>query len=187
MTDQTFLALDALLTRFQNLFSESRPKFPYVEFDSPWLSECIIENGDKLGSYYWQPVKRENNNLLIELESALEFNFHKDIHTFYGSYWSNGICVERDDINFNLIQIWNEEDEIQLKENLLGHIFAKIKSKLPISYFIGCTFGDEIICLDHESGKIVLEKPGYKAHKILANDLATFLISLQPNTDRYNI
>ena len=69
---------------------------------------------------------------------------------------------------------------------MLGHIFAKLKSKLPVTYFIGCTFGDEVICLDHETGNIVLEKPGFKAHKVLSKNLASFLISLQPTIDKYN-
>lgn len=185
--DDTFLALDALLTRYTNLFSESKEAKPYVEFESSWPSECVIKKGDSTHSYYWKPLKRKDTFSFSDIEKALEFEFHKDINMFYGSFWSNGICVERDDINFSLIQNWNEDDEKLLKENMLGHVFAKLKSKLPVTYFIGCTFGDEVICLDHESGNIVLEKPGYKAHKVLSNDLPSFLITLQPTTDRYNL
>lgn len=184
--DDTFLALEALLTRYTNLFAETNEALPYVEFDSAWPSECVVTKGIQPNSYFWKPKTREDNAFFSELETALEFKFHKAITTFYGSFWSNGICVERDDINFCLIQNWNEEDEKQLKENILGHVFAKLKSKLPVTYFIGCTFGDEVICLDHESGNIILERPGFKAHKVLSNDLASFLISLQPTTDRYN-
>jgi SecY interacting protein Syd len=180
------LALEALLTRYSNLFQDTPEGLPFVEFEQDWTSACVVKPGNIEGSYFWKPVKREKVLSFHDLETALEVSFHPDIWHFYGSFWSNGICVERHDINFNLIQIWNEEDEQLLKENLLGHAFAKIKAKLPLSFFIGCTNGDEIICLEQESGHIVLEKPGYKGHKILATDLESFLISLQPTTDNYS-
>lgn len=184
--NDTYLALDTLLTRYLNLFQTTEKGLPFVQFDQPWHSDCVIEPGENESSYFWKPLKRVQVFSFNDLEKALELTFHPDIHTFYGSFWSNGICVERHDINFNLIQIWNEEDEQRFKENLLGHAFAKIKSKLPLSFFIGCTNGNEVICLEQESGNIVLEKPGYKGHSVLANDLETFLISLQPTTDNYS-
>lgn len=181
-----YLALEALLTRYINLFSEDEKGLPYLEFQHAWHSECVIDQGMAEGSYFWKPTKRQQPISFKEMESALELPFHPDLHIFYGSFWSNGICVDRHDINFNLIQIWNDEDEQMLKENLLGHAFAKIKAKLPLSFFIGCTNGNEVICLEQESGHIVLEKPGNKAHRILANDLQSFLISLQPTKDSYS-
>lgn len=178
------LALEALLTRFVNLFSEDPNACPYVEFESDWPSECIVSK-DKKGCYFWKPAERKEAISFSELEAALEITFPTELLDFYGSFWSNGICVERDDINLSLIQIWNDEDEQQLKENMLGHVFAKIKGKLPLTYFIGCTFSDEVICLDSETGNIVLEKPGYSASRILSSDLESFLNSLQPLKDSY--
>lgn len=184
---ETQLALDALLTRYTNQFSENTPPLPSVKFDKVWPSECVIEAGKSTGLYYWKPLTRTHGFSFSDMEKAVELTFHPDISDFYGSFWSNGICVERHDINFSLIQLWNEEDEAQLKENMLGHIFAKIKSKLPVTFFIGCTYGDEIICLDNLTGEIVLERPGYKAHKTLAKDLASFLVELDPMKDEYTL
>lgn len=184
--NDTQLALDALFTRYLNLYTDEKPALPHAKFQTSWPSECVIESGKAEGDYYWKPKKREANFSFSDLEESFELSFHQDIHDFYGTFWSNGIAVERDDINFSLIQIWNSEDEAQLKENMLGHVFAKIKSKLPITFFIGCTFGDEIIALDNETGEIILEKPGYKGHKVLAKSLASFLVSLNPLKDSYN-
>jgi SecY interacting protein Syd len=184
--NSTFLALDALLTRYLNLYSDHESGLPLAVLDADWSSECIVKPADSKSGYYWRPTKRTQAISFSDLETALEVTFPEDLYTFYGSFWSNGLCVERHDINFNLIQIWNEDDEKMLKENLLGHVFAKIKGKLPLSYFIGCTNGDEVICLEHETGYIVLEKPGYQAHKVLAENLESFLISLQPNMDNYS-
>jgi len=182
--DTTFLALDSLLTRYINLFSAQDHKLPKANFEPFWPSPCLIEDFDNKDAL-WRPKERKNYQLFDQLESSLEIIFHPDIKQFYGSFWSNGIAVEREDINFNLIQIWNEEDEEHLKENILGHVFAKIKSRLPLSFFIGCTFGDDVICLEQESGKIVLEKPGRKAHKELSPNMESFLISLTPTEDAY--
>jgi len=179
-----FLALDALLIRYVNLFKNDTPQLPSVPFDSAWRSPCEDSHNDTLN--FWRPKERSEPELFSELESALEIKFHPDIKDFYGSFWSNGICVERDDINFSLIQVWNEEDQANLKENLLGHAFAKIKARLPLSFFIGCTYGDDVVCLEQESGQIVLEKPGRKAHKVLSDSLENFLISLEPTKDAYD-
>jgi len=183
--NSTFLALDSLFTRYINLYSDQDHKLPSVGFEPPWPSPCLLDKIDNSNSL-WRPAERKHYSLFDQLEATLEIQFHPDIKQFYGSFWSNGIAVEREDINFNLIQIWNEEDEEHLKENLLGHAFMKIKSRLPLSFFIGCTFGDDIICLEHESGNIVLEKPGRKAHKILSPSIESFLISLTPTMDTYD-
>jgi len=189
-----YLALDALFTRYLNLVKEESNNLPSVKFDPPWPSPCHVKQEEHIESKsdkenslsYWKPTSRVNHELFDDLEKALELSFRDDFKQFYGSFWSNGICVEREDINFSLIQIWNEEDQEKLKENILGHAFAKLKSKQALSYFIGCTFGDEVICIDHETGEVVLEKPGRKAHKVLAPSLEIFLLSLNPTLDEYN-
>jgi SecY interacting protein Syd len=195
-----YLALDALFTRYLNLVKAETKQLPSVTFDPPWPSPCDEKQDDQRGSdskdkekdenkkhlSYWKPASRINHDLFDELEKALEISFREDFKQFYGSFWSNGICVEREDINFSLIQIWNEEDQEKLKENILGHAFARLKSKQPLTYFIGCTFGDDVICIDHASGEIVLEKPGRKTHKVLAPSLEEFLLSLSPTLDEYN-
>lgn len=179
-----YLALSALHTRHLNLFKDQNDyQAPFAEFEQHWPSPCLIEHID--GKHYWRATDKKNTELFDSIEEALEFSFHEDIKQFYGSFWANGLCVERDDINFNLIQTWNDEDQEQLKENILGHCFAKIKARLPLSYFIGSTFGDDVVALEHDTGKVVLEKPGRKPHKVLADNLESFLLSLSPTTDIY--
>jgi SecY interacting protein Syd len=181
----TFLALEALLTRYVNLYRDDNDlNLPNLEVEKPWPSSCVVEEVDNY--IYWKPVQKSDTSLFNDLEQALEVKFHDDLITFYGSFWSNGICVEREDINFSLIQTWNEDDLEQLKENILGHCFAKIKAKLPLTFFIGCTYGEDVVTLDQETGQVLLEKPGRKAHKVLSPDLETFLITLDPTTDLYS-
>ena len=186
--NQIFLALDALFTRHLNQLHQETGMLPTVAFDPPWPSQCTQESStiQPDGRQQWRPIERKVEAIFSNLEQALEITFHADIKHYYGAFWSNGLCVEFQDLAFNLIQIWNEEDEEQLKENMLGHLFAKQKNKLPLSYFIGCTDGDEVVCLNHDTGEIVLERPGQKAHKVLANNLEEFLIALKPSSDSYD-
>ena len=191
--DKIAKTLDALFTRYLNLHQLENGSLPTINFDPRWPSTCddLPENEDSDIIRKWKPVQRDQLNIFDTLESALEMNFHHDFKAFYGAFWSNGICVEHittdgETLLFNLIQIWNEQDQEQLKENMLGHAFAKKKGKLPLSLFIGCTDGNEIITIDNASGEIMLERPGFKAHKTLAKNLETFLLSLKPTLYSYD-
>lgn len=178
------LALEALLTRYENLFKNTNSyNLPCIELSPPWPSPCIKHQDED--SYYWQHAQKDEANIFNQIEDAIEIKFHADIHSFYSSFWSNGIRVEHPSVDFALIQTWNEEDQENLKENILGHCFAKLKARLPLTIFIGCTDNNEVISIDNESGEIVLERPGKKAHKILATDLESFLLSLTPTTEQY--
>ena len=182
--NNTALALDSLLTRYENLFKTLNPyHLPTMLFDESWHSACIQSvDGD---TYFWKHVAKQTDNCFDGIERALERTFHQDIHTFYSSFWSNGIRVEHPVVDFALIQVWNEEDLERLKENILGHCFAKMKAKLPLTVFIGSTDNNEVVCIDNESGNVVLERPGRKAHKILADNLESFLLALDPTTKLY--
>lgn len=183
-----FLALDALFTRYINLHQMENQRLPSVSFDPPWPSLCTEIEGNEDGDtvLFWRPIERKASGLFENLESALELRFHPDVEAFYGAFWANGLSVVVGDLHFDLIQIWNQEDEEKLKQNLLGHAFAKRKNRLPMSWFIGATAGNDVICVDQESGQVVLEKPGYKAHEVLAENLESFLITLNPTIDDYN-
>lgn len=179
------LALDALLTRHLNLFkNENDYDLPSAVFEAPWPSPCIQEQVGNTS--YWRHQHKSETDLFKGIEEALELRLHQDIKEFYGNFWSNGICVEHDDVDFSLIQTWNEEDQETLRENIFGHCFAKLKGRLPLTLFIGCTQTNEVVCLDNDTGQIVLERPGKRAHKILADNLEAFIISLSPTTEAYN-
>lgn len=178
-----FLSLDAFLKRYISSIKLETGSLPTINDDALGASACtrISEQRPQPQSPCWKPVERKQFDLFKELESALEITFPQALCEFYGGFWSDMIPVEhRSGLQFDLIQIWNEEDEARLKQNLLGHVFAKRKNRLPLNYFIGCTAGNDVICLDHESLHIVVEKPGYKSHQKLAEGLDDFILQLDP-------
>ncbi|UZE94991.1 SecY-interacting protein [Alkalimarinus alittae] len=183
----TIEALERLLTRFVDLSHKLDLSLPKIEYDKDWTSKCIVDaSPNENGLIEWKPTIRQADNIFSHLESALDVKFHPDVLNFYGYYWSDGIVVSHDLGEMSLIQIWNTEDEEMLKQNLLGHAFAKKKNKLPLTLFIGCTLDDEVIAIDNSTGQIVLEKAGFSAHKVIANSMSEFLNHLTPTLKPYN-
>lgn len=188
---QTQTALTQLLERYLAQYKTEHNSLPLAEFDPPWPSACteIAENQNTTGAsdkLFWHPVKREQFELFESLEKGLEFSFPEAISSYYGSVWSNGICVDFEELKLKCIQIWNAEDEDHLKHNMLAHCYARLKGKLPLSYFIGGSDCEEVLSLCHETGRVLLERPGKKAHRILAESLSEFLAQCQPNLESYD-
>ena len=178
-----FLALDALVNRFVNAYKLSQNTLPPVDFDVPGDSPCVDlpENEGHATPLFWRPVERGETDLFAGLEKGLEREIPQDLSTYYGAFWSNMVRVRfQDGDEFELIQLWNEDDEERLKENMLGHVFAKRKNRLDENFFIACNDNNEVACMDLKSGSIVLEKPGFAPHRILAPNLESFLLSLEP-------
>lgn len=188
MNEAVFLALEALMRRYLNLYRVNEcSSYPCANFDPPWPSPCMeFDGSQELPSGAWRPVERRDIGIFDSMQDAFGFEFHPDIKTYYGAYWSNGFCAQWKDLDLALIQIWNDEDEEAFKQNMLGHLFARKKNGLPPSYFLGTTDGSEIITLDQETGAVQLERPGYAAHETLSDSLELFLIGLIPNTNDYD-
>lgn len=188
-SEATLQALQRFFEQFIALSEEVNNSLPLITWDEEWLSECAPTTNataDQHGNVKWRPTARPYTSLFSSLESALEFKFHPDLVCFYNSFWSDGIIASHPKGELSLIQIWNQDDEEILKENILGHAFAKIKNRLPITIFIGCTSDDQIIAIDNNSGQVVLERPGYASHETLASNVAEFISSLTPTLKRYS-
>lgn len=189
-TNPTYIALAQLLQRFLNKHKALQDSLPLAEFDPPWPSACtdIPENedfADTTENRFWQPIERSQMEVFKALEKGFEFEFPEALKVYYGGFWSNGICVDFEELKLQLIQIWNDEDEEHLKQNMLGHCYARLKGKLPLSYFIGSSDCEEVVSLCHETNNVLLERPGKKAHRILAKSLAEFLDHCEPNLEPY--
>ena len=184
----TLKALQKFFEEFITLSEKTNTRLPLITWDEEWRSECVLADAtpDDQGNVKWQPVARTYINLFSSLENALEFKFHPDIICFYNSFWSDGLIASHPRGELSLIQIWNPQDEEMLKENLLGHTFAKIKNRLPITVFIGCTSDNQVIAIDNETGQVVLERPGYAAHETLSNNVADFINNLTPTLKQYS-
>lgn len=181
-SDAVAAALDAFVARYL-------AAFPRLEdaFDPQWRSPC--ETGparsgpDGEQRVPWQPLRRHDpGDDFAGLERALEFPIHPDIKTYYGRYWSGGLEAEAADGHVSLLLLWNTDDAERLVENLIGHALAKRRARSPFTVFFACTEPDSdlFLSIDNETGQVLLEAPGRKPLRVVAESLAGFLDGLRP-------
>lgn len=174
--------LDNFFKRYINTIELQTAKLPITEYNPDWPSPCqqgdLFMSEQMLASIYWKPVKREKNNDLSGLEQAMEIELHPALKTFFCAYWSDQINAIFQQGNLTLMFVWNKADLKRLIENQIGHALNKLRNKQTLTFFIACTDSDYIISLENDSGKVVLERPGYPVEKVLANSLGEFIDEL---------
>jgi SecY interacting protein Syd len=174
--------------------SHYQRSYPQLEdpFDPQWRSPCEIGEpftrpGDAPGTQHihWAPLARRAESTegdFAPLERALEIAVHPDIKDYFGAFWSGGLEAKASDGHVSLILLWNDEDRERLIENLLGHAMAKQRSKSNFSVFFACTEVDSelFLSINNESGAVLLEKPGYKPIRQVADNIVDFIAELVP-------
>lgn len=150
-------------------------------FDPEWRSPCELrQDGDVT---HWQPLGQTQPLDFSGLANAVEAPIHQDIQDYYSLYWSGTLAGKTEEGHVSLIQIWNEEDFTRLIENLVGHLFHKVRARSPFTVFFANTEEDSeyFLSIDNESGVVLLEEPGRPPLKEIAPDLATFLNRVAPD------
>ncbi len=157
-------------------------------FDPEWRSaaevgEPVDTDGGRLIA--WHPTPRHPDTAVGDfapLERALEITIHPDIKAYYGAYWAAGLEAEAVNGHVSLLFLWNPDDVTRLNENLIGHAMSRQRAKSGMSVFFACTEPDSelFLSVDNESGAILLEKPGFRPLRQVADNLAGFLQSLVP-------
>jgi len=175
--------LDNFFKRFINSINSDSGHLPLTAHEPDWPSVCQQGNSflseSMQDSIYWQPELRENNTDLAGLEKALEISLRPELKIFFSRYWSEQINAIFQQGNLTLLFIWNKADMDRLIENQLGHALNKSRNKQSLTFFIACTDSDYMISLEHETGHIILERPGYAAEKVLADTLSEFINELE--------
>jgi len=182
------MSVERALCDFVSAYQKSYPRL-LEAFDPQWRSPCELGSPfvgeDGIERILWQPLKCHPDTLAADfsgLEKALELPIHPDIKTYYGTFYSGGLEAEAPDGHVSLILLWNNEDHERLIKNLLGHALAKRQAKTPFTVFFACTEVESelFLSIDNESGAIMLEKPGAKPLRRVAESMAVFLDELVP-------
>jgi len=175
--------LDNFFKRFINTINNETGHLPVTTNEPDWPSSCqqghSFLTDTMIDSIHWQPILREDNTDLAGLEKALEISLRPELKIFFSRYWSEQIDSNFQQGNLSLLFIWNKADMDRLIENQIGHALNKSRNKQSLTFFIACTDSDYIISLEHDSGHIVLERPGYAAEKVLADNLSDFINELE--------
>ncbi len=175
------------LRRFVDLYVHAYPDLTEV-FDPDWRSPCEVDEPypgpGGVEVVRWRPVRRRYADDFAGLENALELTIHPDIKAYYGAYWSGGLEAAAPDGHVSLIFLWNDADAERLVENLIGHALAKQRARAPFSVFFACTEADSelFLSVENETGRVLLERPGYKPIRTVAESLPEFLAVLAPRS-----
>jgi SecY interacting protein Syd len=192
MTDSTSdhpldAALDNFVARYQATFTVLNEPF-----DPEWRSPCELgepfAGDDGATLVRWRPLRRPRSESsaapgdFAALERALEFEIHPDVKRYFARYWSGGLEATASAGHVSLILLWNPADADRLVENLIGHALAKRRARAGFSVFFACTEADSelFLSVDNDSGAVMLEKPGYRPIRTVADSLASFIATLEP-------
>lgn len=153
-----------------------------AEADPEAPSPCELGAPDADGQVAWQPVRRSEWDLLEPLAETLKARLHPSLGAYWGHYWSDGFRTLHAEGPVDLLGVWNADDEARLLQNLLGHALQQRRQRQPLTLFFACTEPDSdlILCVDNDTGAVLLEQPGTGSRRRIAPDLARFLDSLEP-------
>ncbi len=160
---------------------ERSGRLPAVAHDPEWPSPCIVEDTAD-GHSLWRPVPMASAPDFSGLQRALECPLHVDVLTYYGSFWSGALPVTINDNDFELLQLWNDQDFDNLVSNLIGHALEKRRVRQPLSLFFASVDDGRFLSVDNASGEVFLETLGLWQPEKVADTLGSFLADLTAST-----
>lgn len=141
-------------------------------------SPCITNTTDL--AVFWLPIRPSSHTLNI-VEEVINLTIHPDAHLFYSTQYAGDMLATFEHLSLSLVQVWSDDDFSRLEQNIIAHLMMQKKLKRRPSIFIATTDDEtEIIAIDNQTGKIVLEKLITNETDILADNLDTFLRNLKP-------
>lgn len=177
MTDQVICAISEVFDRWVSYQKHRAIPIVYSELENR-PSPCCCGSADLV---LWKPVLREHPVDIKNVSTALECDFHPDIHAYYGSAFSGEMLFSFKGLTVSLVQPWNDDDFERLQQNLIAHVLMLKKLKLPMTLFLA-TVRDEqkVVSLDNATGQVILEHLGKSERWVLAETLTDFLGRLSP-------
>ncbi|OCQ18434.1 SecY-interacting protein [Pseudoalteromonas luteoviolacea] len=169
----------ALHKRYASSTQQNLGHLPLIQHDADYPSPCEIGQPDAQGQIQWQAISRTPTQNLDDLAKALETEFPAALHAFYGVMFGGNILTQFDGNDVELLQVWNDEDFINLQQNITGHVLMKRRLKQDDTVFIGLTEKEDLlITVKLKTGEVCLEYVGKPPHHVLAASLEEFIKSL---------
>lgn len=176
---QTVDALREFTARYCDAWQQRTGHAPASQALYGVPSPCIIAT--QADEVWWQPQPFTLPATLEAVERALDIQLQEEVAAFYTTQFAGDMAASFAQRTLSLLQVWSEEDFLRLQENLIGHLVMKRRLKQTPTLFIAATESEqEIVSLCNLSGNVILEQPGTKKREILAENIQTFLMNLQP-------
>lgn len=169
--------LDRLASEFLAAVERRDGTLPKVPHEPDWASPAITGPAD--GDFvFWRPVRRDDVFSFDGLSSALETELPGDCAAYFGHFWSASIPVMWGERPFELLQLWNPDDENNLMHNLLGHSLEKKRVREPLTVFFAVVDDARFLSVDATTGGVMLEEVGGARPEEVAADLESLLSSV---------
>ena len=169
--------LDRLASEFITAVDRRLGTLPTAPSEPGWTSHAITGPADS-DTVYWRPVRRGDAFSLNGLSTALETELPAVCGAYFGHFWSGSIPVLWDERPFELLQLWNPEDENNLMHNLLGHALEKKRIREPLTVFFAVVDDARFLSVDAATGAVMLEEVGGERPEEVAADLESLLESV---------
>ncbi|WP_163938737.1 SecY-interacting protein, partial [Paraferrimonas sp. SM1919] len=171
--------LASWLSNYVNYYQQQANQLPlHFHFDETSPAQ-VSKINDML--CHWQPHLKTPIEDFADIGRGLELDIHPNLALIYGSYYGGPLYFDSQFGKGHLLQVWNDEDLIFLKENLISHGLMKTKLKQPVTFFVGTLDnGDENIVIDNHNGYFYLEVPGQEPHQLLAENVPQLLAQISP-------
>ncbi|MDK2594790.1 SecY-interacting protein [Pseudoalteromonas obscura] len=174
--------METLHQQYATTTKQQLGHLPQISHDPDYPSACEVGEADTSGNIQWQAVTRQPQQGLEDLAQALEVEFPAALHAYYGAVFAGNIRAQFDGNYIELLQVWNEEDFVNLQQNITGHVLMKRRLKQDDTVFIGLTDRDDLlISVKLNSGEVCLEYVGKPTHHVLAENIESFLAALSFN------
>jgi SecY interacting protein Syd len=158
-----------------------------TEYDADWFSPCLLLGKEQLADVAdgeqtaWRPMLQPASSHLGDLAKALEIEIHPQLETLFCRYYGHDLPATTERGDLDILQAWNQDDFERLQKNLISHVLMKRRLKQPETLFFATTDQEDfIISVDVASGNVMLEQVGKVPKEVLADDLNSFIKSLQP-------
>ncbi|MCU7554913.1 SecY-interacting protein [Alteromonas sp. ASW11-19] len=180
MTTPVTDALQDFVARYQSAAQQAGQPLS-TEYDSAWPSPCYQGSGAEGEQVRWQPTPQAGNLSFHNVEEALSISLNPQYCEFFTSFYSDNLTAKAEQGACELLQVWNEQDFERLQQNLIGHLLMKQRLKqAPTLFFAVTDEEDFILTVDNASGAVMLEQVGKPPQQQVADDLASFIRTLEP-------
>ncbi len=168
------MQMDRLAAEFIEAVQQRDGTLPTVPHEPDWDSVAITGSaGSDLD--FWRPTRRHEPFSLEGLSGALESELPEVCAAYFGHFWSASIPVMWGERPFELLQLWNPDDENNLLHNLLGHSLEKKRVREPLTVFFAVVDDERFLSVDATSGAVMLEEVGGARPEEVAADLGSLL------------